>query len=76
MRLYYFHPNDYGDEFFTVASSEEDAIKSLNKFFEECKYPRDGRGKESKPLYWGHESLKNYTIKVYNPGEIVHTEIS
>lgn len=76
MKLYYFYPNDYGDEYFTVAPSEEDAIKSLNKFFEECKYPREGWGKESPPLYWGHKQLEKYTIKVYNPGEVVHTEIS
>jgi hypothetical protein len=76
MKLYYFHPNDYGEEFFTVASSEEDAINSLNKFLEETKYPRDGWGKDSPPLYWGHRYFKKYTIKVYNPGEVVNTEIS
>ena len=76
MKLYYFDPNTYGMEYFTVASSEEDAIQSLNKFFEECEYPREGWGKNSPPLYWGHEQLKNYTIKVFNPGEIVQTEIS
>lgn len=76
MKLYYFDPNDYGNEFFTVAASEEDAIQALNKFLEKTSYPRWGYGKDSEPLYWGHESLKKYTIKVYNPGEVVHTEIS
>lgn len=76
MKLYYFYPNGYGNEFFTIASSEEDAIQSLNKFFEECEYPREGWGKDSPPLYWGHEQLKNYTIQVYDHGEVVYTEIS
>lgn len=76
MKLYYFNPNDYGDEFFTVASSEEEAIDALNKFLEKTGYPRQGYGKNSEPLYWGHEKLKNYTIQVYNAGEVVHTEIS
>ncbi len=76
MKLYYFNPNSYGDEFLTVASSEEEAIAALNKWLEKTDYPRWGYGKDSEPLYWGHERLKDYTIEVYNPGEIVHTEIS
>jgi hypothetical protein len=76
MKLYYFCPNDYGMEFFTVASSEEEAIQSLNKYLEETDYPRDGWSKEAPPLYWGYEYFKNYTIEVYSPGEVVMTEIS
>ncbi len=76
MKLYYFCPNDYGLEFFTVASSEQEAIQSLNNYLKETEYPRDGWGDQDPPLYWGHEYFTDFTIKVYNPGEIVCTEIS
>jgi hypothetical protein len=75
MNLYYFDPNTYGEEFFTIAESEEEAIKALNNYLQEVEYPRQGWGNETPALYWGHEFFKNYVIRKYNRGEVVNSEI-
>lgn len=79
MKLYYFNPNNYGIEFFTVAESEEKAIEALNKFLETTTFPKDKNGK---PLKWGDDYFKKtrynegYTIDVYEPGQVIISEIS
>ncbi len=52
----------------------------MNNYLKETDYPRDGwgdgQGGQDPPLYWGHKYFKNFTIKVYSPGEVVMTEIA
>ena len=79
MKLYYFNPNNYGLEFFTVAESEERAIEALNDFLQKTDYPK---GKEGHPLKWGDKYFsatkynEGYTIDVYEPGQVIISEIS
>jgi hypothetical protein len=80
MKLYYFNPNNYSLEFFTVAESEEKAIEALNDFLQKTKYPR---GKDGQPLKWGDEYFTKktpvspgYSIEVYEPGQVIISEIS
>jgi hypothetical protein len=67
MKLYYFNPNDYGIEYFVMADSEENAIKSLNKHL-----ISNGGGSRK----WGDPYFKGYTIDVYEPGQVIESEIA
>jgi len=35
VKLYYFNPNDYGEQYFVAACSREDAIKSVKRYIRE-----------------------------------------
>ena len=70
MKLYYFNPNDYAEEYFVVADSEESAIKSLNKHLSNHSWHALRSNK------WGDLIFRNYTIDVYEPGEVAETERS
>lgn len=86
MKLYYFNPNDYGYEWFVVSDSEENAIKALNKHLIED-FDREPHGWDE-PLKWGDEffqrkvlpngvvTQKGYTIDVYEPNQVIESEIS
>jgi hypothetical protein len=75
MKLYYFNPNNYGEQFFTVAESEEQAIDNLNKYLEKTDYPKkDWFTKES--LTWTDDYFKKYTIDSFEPGEVLNSEIA
>ncbi len=86
MKLYYFNPNDYGEEWFVVANSEDEAINHLNKHLLQ-KFEKNPDG-GTKPLKWGDSYfqkkvlpngvvLRNgYTIDIYEEGQVVETEIS
>jgi hypothetical protein len=75
MKLFYFYPNDYGLEFFTIASSEEEAIQNLNSYLLKSKYPKKDY-KTNESLTWSDDYFKGYSIKVSNPGEVIVSEIS
>ena len=86
MKLYYFNPNDYGHEWFVVSDSEENAIESLNKHLLE-EFNRNPSYR-NKPLKWGDKyfkrkvlpngvvTRKGYTIDVYEPNQVIESEIS
>jgi hypothetical protein len=87
MKLYYFNPNDWGEEFIVMAESKIDAHAHLLNHF---------RNKISNPLYdseisWYTEKLEiwenvnpldkstyppNYSIDEYEKGSVIETEIS
>lgn len=67
MNLYYFNPNDYGQEFYVMAETEDDARAFL---LAEA---------EKEPEY--RQSIRNaanltggYTIEEYGPGEVLRSD--
>ena len=78
MKLYHFNPNDYGNEWYVMSDSEENAIKALNeKLSKTWDYP----------LQWGDSYFKSkeingvniskgYTIDVYGINQVIESEIA
>lgn len=87
MKLYYFNPNDYGEEAFVCAESLEDAKNALLKTKKEVP-PGPERNKNGifRNEVWEanyHNNMidnmvncKNkYTIDEFEPGQVVFSEI-
>jgi len=79
MKIYYFDPNNYGQQYFVMAESRSEAIKYLTKYFdEEIKKETDKDFveilKEEKDVAI---NLKDdYTLEEFDVGEVIVTEIS
>lgn len=88
MNLYYFNPNDYGEEAFVCAESLEDAKNALIKTKKEVPPgpDRDENGILNTVIWDAYyhniriEDMVNckngYTIDVFAPGQVVFSEIS
>lgn len=79
MKLYYFNPNDYGDEFFVMAKNKTMAFESLMAYFNrdtELDHKDDLRiWKKINPLDPTSFPMK-YTLDEYGEGEIIRSETS
>lgn len=79
MRLYYFNPNDYGEEAFVMAENEDQAkdalIIGLAKFVDDPRISDFAKEYEKSKVKSMVEGLSKYTIDSFGPGEVVYTEI-
>ena len=70
MKNYFFNPHDYGGHFTVLASSKEEALKSLQAYMKTIKYWRRKDWKNATV-----DNLPNeFTIEVYEEGEVVRGE--
>jgi hypothetical protein len=89
MKLYHFNPNDYGLEWFVMSDSEEGAINALNEHLknEFLKKPLVAINYGAEPLQWGDKYFQKkvlngiivdegYSIDVYEPNQVIESEIS
>jgi len=84
MKLYYFNPNSYGLQWFVVSDSEENAIKALNEFFANNEEPYMAKfkwvdGQLTEPSKYSEDGIhryKHYTIDVYEPNQVLDSEIA
>lgn len=85
MKLYYFNPNDYGQEWFVMAQSKQDAIFYLLKYLTQ-KSLDDGETEDDdfyneylnafkSALNTGDLPYK-YTIEECEEGKVIQSEIS
>lgn len=73
--MYYFNPNDYGEQFMVVSNSKEEAFNSVIKHIKE--------EIEISPTNYYNDWLEStvdtlpngYTIDIYNIGDVLSTEI-
>lgn len=79
--LYYFNPNDYGDQYMILASSEKDALIYLKEYF--LKKSKDKNFGDSYEKYYEKwkdctvNSLPDkYEIETFFEGDVLETEIS
>lgn len=76
MRLFYFNPNNYGEEAFVMAETLEAAKEALRRA------PSPGRGSEFHKAYHQEKigkmiNLKDgYTVDEYGEGEVVFSELA
>lgn len=70
MKLYRFNPNTWDVSFFVVEESLEKAIIAFNKNLETSEYKFEDSKK------WGDPYFKDYSIEVYEIGQIVEVEIN
>lgn len=86
MKLYYFNPNGYGEEFFTMAESKETAHQNLLNYLK----TKAGFDKNNSYNYW-EEVLKDwedvdindestypndYSLDSFDKGEVIRSEIA
>lgn len=89
MKLYHFNPNDYGPEWFVMSDNQENAINALNQHLLQQfqSEPPNSNKFNNKPLQWGDPFFKgkeingvvvrkDYTIDVYEPNQVIESEIS
>ena len=80
MKLYYFNPNDYGQEYMVCSHSKRDALNSLKEHLKKMSDEDEG-------YYWGGEYIRwknatiydlpqRYTIDEYEEGQVLDSEIS
>ena len=82
LKMYYLNPNDYGQEYFTIANGKEEALENILKYLrEKCKgYLTNHYEKEfvmvqeiinSKYL----EYPQKYTLDEYTNGGVIESEL-
>lgn len=84
MKMYYFNPNNYGEEWFVMSDSEENAIKALNDYFanHEDKYMNQYKwvdGQLTQPSEYSKDGVhryKSYTIDVFEANQVLNSEIA
>lgn len=87
MTLFYFKPESYGQEYFVMAESIDEAINSLNKYLKKEYDNELIRMKEWKIVSQRSYSVelvtwdilktkRGYTVYQYGPNQIVQTEIA
>ena len=82
MKMYHFDPNDYGDCFFVMAASKEDAIKFVEKHLEDEEgYPTFGKWnveseEREKVIPDFRKPFKKFTIQEFEEGEVLPMEIN
>lgn len=83
MTLYYFNPNDYGEQYIVMSSSKEEALNSvkeslLKKGNDTTSVLADSYMEDYNE--WKDATVDNlpekYSIKEYIEGEVLQTEIS
>jgi hypothetical protein len=86
LKMYYFNPNTYGDEYFTIASNKEEALKNILNFiqnkidkssFEVAKnsYINDYNTWSSVNPNDPSTFPDLYTLDVYENGGVIQSEI-
>lgn len=85
MKMYYYNPNDYGDQFFVMAENKTEAHKCLlkhleNKIVTESCYSEMYQEdleiwKKVNPLD-GKSFPKKYTLDEYEIGSVIQSEIA
>lgn len=82
MKLYHFNPNSYGQEWFVMSDSQENAIKALNEHLLNEFNKNEFNDPDDQPLQWGDDYFKpkygekGYTIDVYEPNQVIESEIA
>jgi hypothetical protein len=77
LKLYYFNPNDYGEEFFVMSRSIEEAYESLIKFLTEDEYSDYLRKLWSKvDIHDKSTYPPKCTVDVIGENQVVRTERS
>lgn len=89
LKMYYFNPNSYSTEYFTIAPDKETALENVKKYlysktiFEEGHEPSYYCYKDlytDDYNYWKDITVDNlprrYTIEVVENGGVIETEIS
>lgn len=74
--LYYFNPNDYGEQYMVLAYTPEQALEYLLKFISKNYTDEDSNGYYDQ---WLSATVNNlppkYTIDIYNVGDVLESEI-
>ncbi len=84
MKMYYFNPNKYGEQWFVMSDSEENAIKALNDYFanHKDKYMNDNHwtdGHLTSKSEFAKDGIfrhKGYTIDVFEANQVLNSEIA
>jgi len=88
MKLYHFHPQDWGNTYYIMAESKADAVASLLIYLKKSleKNKKKGYDCEEEELEikaWEKANPNNkktypnkFTIEVYEKGEVIHAEFS
>jgi len=83
MKLYYFNPNNYGQQYFVCAESKQDAIDYLLKYLKKKSLDENECYREIynetfecfKKAYVDKSIELEYTIEEHDVGDVVQTEI-
>ena len=87
MKLYYFRPNNYGAEYFTVAETPEKALSNLKKYlYKKTLLPDSDPDSFYKDFHiekyelWKDVKINNlplkYSLDEYDNNTVIETEIS
>jgi hypothetical protein len=86
LKMYYFNPNTYGEEYFTIASTKEEALKNILNFiqtkinkstfeFAKNSYINDYKTWSSVNPNDPSTFPDLYTLDVYENGGVIQSEI-
>ena len=82
MKLYHLNPNNYGQEYFTVANSKEEAMGNIKKYLlSKTENENDCyiKGYISDYNSWKDVNIDNlpgkYTLDEHNIGDVIESEI-
>lgn len=76
LAIYYFNPNDYGEQYSVLAESKESALEYVINYIKE-EMKRWDNNYYDKWLEATVDSLPDgYTIDIFNIGQVIATELS